>query len=502
MHRQRVLLAIVLIYSAAFRLLVMDRPFNYDAEGSGSLNGVLARSYLRFGWAQNHGMPILSLDPARGTPAVFYPDHPPMLPLLIVPFYAAFGVGEWQTRLPISLVTVAAILALYWLLAQFGTPRIGLTAAAVFAATPMVLYFGGFADVVGTPLIFFVLLAVIGYLRLHRAPGFRSLWTCLGTFALAGICDWPAYAIVPIFVVHFIATRPREDWRWIAAFTVGACAWFVAVYSYVTVATDYSWTWMADLFSRRSAIVGGHAYTWREWFGAAVSINRTYHTLPLLIASGVWIAWYGFRRQRADAGGTVARLLLAWAAFYCLIGSKALYDHEWAWCLLTPGLAVATALLLDAAVPGRVTAGVLVLFASWTGYATYGGLYPARPDRSYTPMETAQAIRLAAPGSSDVALLVGNDSQAQLWLYGDRPLRSKIWSVDDFQRRLDDATVDLMFNFDDQPWKARATGLVFPKTWDVNCAALRVYLSGRYPTVPLPGALANHFEVFDLRRPF
>ena len=445
-------------------------------------------------------MPILSLDPVRGTPAVFYPDHPPLLPLLIVPFYAAFGVGEWQTRLPISLMTMASILALYWLLAQFASPRIGLTAAAVFAATPMVLYFGGFADVVGTPLIFFGLLAVIGYLRFHRAPGFLTFWTCLGAFALAGVCDWPAYVIVPIFGVHFIATRPRREWPWIIAFGVGACVWFVAVYSYITVATHYSWTWMADLFARRSAIAGDHPYTWGEWFGAAITINRTYHTLPVLITAGVWIAADGFRRQLPNGGGTVGRLLLAWAALYALIGGKVLYDHEWAWCLLTPGLAVATALLLDAAVPGRVTVIVLVLFGSWTGYTTYGGLYPATSERPFTPIETAQAIRLAAPGAGDVALLVGNDTQAQLWLYGDRALRSTIWSVADFERRLDDATVDLMFNFDEQPWKGRATGIVFPRMWDGDCMALRTYLSDRYPAVPLPEALADQFEVFDLRQ--
>ena len=96
-------------------------------------------------------------------------------------------------------------------------------------------------------------------------------------------------------------------------------------------------------------------------------------------------------------------------------------------------------------------------------------------------------------------MLVGNDTQAQLWFYGDRALRSTIWSVGDFERRLNDSTVDLMFNFDEQPWKARATGIVFPRIWDEDCTDLRVYLSGRYPIVGLPEALAAQFEIFDLR---
>jgi hypothetical protein len=116
-------------------------------------------------------------------------------------------------------------------------------------------------------------------------------------------------------------------------------------------------------------------------------------------------------------------------------------------------------------------------------------------------MQMADAIRAAAPGSRDVALIVGNDSQAQLWFYGDRALRSRIWSVDDFQARLDDETVDLMFNFDEQPWKARATGIVFPRIWDGPCSALRRYLTEQYPAVSLPAPLGDQFEVFDLRRP-
>ena len=139
MNRKTALLAVVLIYAVSFRLLVLNRPFDYDAEGSGCLNGVLARSYLRFDWAQSRGMPILSLDPAHATPIVFYPDHPPLLPLLIVPFYALFGVGAWQTRLPVAILTIAAILALYRMVARAANERIALLAAAVFAAMPMML---------------------------------------------------------------------------------------------------------------------------------------------------------------------------------------------------------------------------------------------------------------------------------------------------------------------------------------------------------------------------
>lgn len=513
MNRRFALLAIILIYAAGFRLLVLDRPFHFDAEGSGCLNGVLARNYLRFDWATSRGMPILSVGPANATAIVFYPDHPPLLPLLIVPFYARFGVGAWQTRLPISLLTVAAIFALYRLLASCGTPRVGLIAAAVFAATPMTLYFGGFPDVVGLPLVFFVLLAVTRYLHFHRAPGLDTYVPFVAAFVLAGVCDWPAYIIVPVFLVHFIATRPRTEWRWILAFVFAACAVFVALYVYITLATHASWNWMAPLFTRRSGLVGGNPFTWRQWVEAATAFNRTYHTDALLIASGLWVATFGFRPRQSQPGATVAWLLLGWAALYVVIGSKALYDHEWAWSVLTPGIAVATALLLDsilhsmerfrsATLAGWSMAALLVLFASWTAYTTFTGLYPVNPSRPFAPMELGQAIQAAAPDPGDVALLAGGSAgDAQFWFYGDRALRGNIWSVDDFRRRLQDETVDLVFNFDEQPWKGTASGIVFPRGLEQDVENLRAYVGRRYPVKPLPAALADKFEVFDLRRP-
>lgn len=513
MSWNRLLLAIVVLYTGGFRLLVLDRPFEYDAEGAGCLYGLLARNYLRFDWAQTYGIPVLTVGHPPGAPIVFYPDHPPLVPLLIVPIYAMFGVGEWQTRLPISLVTVAAVYVLYRLLAGVGTPRAGVTAAALFAATPMTLYFGGFPDVIGMPLVLFVLLSVIGYLHFHRDPGFTTFVPFVAAFMLAGLCDWPAYIIVPVFLAHFVATRPRGQWPWIVAFCFTACVLFAALYVYIALATNSPWDWMAPLFSRRSAIVGQNRFTLTQWLAAAMAFNRTYHTLPLLVATSLWLVMFGVRIRRSQPGATVARLLIAWGVLYVLIGSKAVYDHEWVWSLLTPGIVAATALLIDAMLhtaeqrgfakaAGGIVALVLVLFASWTGYTTFRMLYPIAGDRPFHPMELGRAIQAAAPDSTNVALLVtGEEAEPQLWFYGDRPLRTRVWSIPDFQRRLHDDTVDLVYEFDVQPWKGAATGIVFPRVWGHDLATFRAYLAQRYPLTPLPADVANKFEVFDLRHP-
>ncbi len=508
MNRRVILLIVVLGYAAAFRLLVLNRPFEYDPEGSGCLNGVLARSYLRFGWSQTHGMPVLSLRPAPGIPVVFYPDHPPLVPLLILPFYALFGIGEWQTRLPISLLTIAAVYAIYRLVADEASPRAGALAAAFFAALPMTLYFGGFADVVGLPLIFFVVLATLAYLHFQRAPGRRTLFRLVAAFFLAGACDWPAFVIAPVFAGHFLATRPRREWRWIVMFVAAACLLFVGLYSYITIATHSPWNWMKPLFVRRSGITGANPYTVGQWIAKAATFNRTYHTTALLAAAAVWLIAYGFRRNQSQPGTTAVRLLLTWAALYVALAGKALYDHEWAWLPLTPAIAIAASLLIDRGLlalhdDDRATAVVVLvatLFASWTGYTTFKRLYPDRPPEPYSPVELGRAIRAAAPGDDDVALLVdGEEAEAQLWFYGDRALRTRIWSVDDFRRRIDDDHVDLLYNFDDQPWKGRATGLIFPKIFDRDFNRLRTDLQQHFRLVALPPPIADEFEVFDVR---
>jgi len=267
---------------------------------------------------------------------------------------------------------------------------------------------------------------------------------------------------------------------------------------------------MAPLIGRRSALLGGEQRPWTLWWRQAISANLTYHSFPVLLVSGVCVA-FGLRSDRSRAAATMARLLLAWAVTYAVIASKALYDHEWAWMPFTPGLAIATALaiewLLVAAEQLRVAriatwsvAVLITLFAISTWRSTSARLNPRNERARYTPMDMGLAIRAAAPDRDNVALIVGGeDANAQLWFYGDRALRTKVWSVQDFEDRLLDQTVDLPYYFEEQPWDGRATGIVFPREAAGRFTTLRALLKQRYRLTSLPPALKQHFEVFDLR---
>jgi hypothetical protein len=387
---------------------------------------------------------------------------------------------------------IAAVFVLYRLLVLTATRRAGVVAAAVFAVTPMTLYFGGMPDVIGTPLILFILLSVLGYLRFHREPGLSTFVPFLAAFTVAALCDWPAYVIAPVFVAHFVGTRPRNDWRWMLAFGGAACVLFAAVYVYITFATQASWTWMLPLFARHSALGGAPSFTPAQWLSMAFDLNRLLHTLTLMIACGLWLVMFGLRFRRSDEGATVARLLLAWGSMCLLIGTTAAYNHQFVWMFLTPGIAVSTALLIEwvfrvsEEYGVRPIAGVgvalgVVVFASSNALTTFNRLYPTTSVAPFTPMEMGQAIQAAAPDPGDVALVVGGDGGpgSQLWFYGDRALRVDVWTVPGVEDRLKQNWVDLVYNFDVQPWDATVAGIVFPRWWDECCGDVRVYLESR-----------------------
>ncbi len=513
--RPTLILALVLLSTSGFQLLVLDRPFDYDMEGaSASEVGIWARNYLRFDWTQTRGMPVLTVGQHPTAPIVLHPDHPPLVPLLVASFYAGFGVGEWQTRLPIAIMTIAAVCVLYRLLALTATRRAGVVAATVFAASPMTLFFGGMPDPAGTPLILFILLSVLGYLRFHREPRLSTFMPFFAAFVLASLCDWPGYVIAPVFVAHFIVTKPRIEWPWILAFGVAACALFAAVYVYITLVTHAPWTWMLPRFARHSTVVGGQPFTLMQWLGTAFILNRMLHTMALLGACGLWLVIFGFRFRRPQAGAAVARLLIAWGVTCIAIGNTAAYTHESIWIFLTPGIAVSTALLIEwlfvvtakhrvAPVMGLSVALIVAMFATWTGHSTFRRLYPTTRAVPFTPMEMGQAIKAAAPDPGDLALVVGGDGGpgAQLWFYGDRALRVNVWSIAGVQERVTEEWADLVYDFDVQPWEATAAGIVFPRWWDDGFADVRMYLEERYPAVRLPPALSDKFEVFTVPRP-
>jgi hypothetical protein len=205
-------------------------------------------------------------------------------------------------------------------------------------------------------------------------------------------------------------------------------------------------------------------------------------------------------------------ILLSWGLLHVAIAREGVYIHEWWWSPLTPGLAAATSLGLDAMISvlnrwgqkqhiGEVAVVCfLVLFTSWTSQASYRRLFPPKGSAHVSTRELGQAIQIAAPGPNDVALLVWSGQNPQEFFYGNRPLREGVWSVEDFKTMLKGDKVVLVYGFE-QPWKARAAGIVFPFELRSDYPELLRHLEDNYQQLTTPESLVGKFLVFNLQAP-
>jgi hypothetical protein len=515
-------LGAILLFALAVRVALIDRPFHRDPEGCGSFYGLLARNYWRYDLSQTLGVPVMSMGVHENP--TFYPNHPPLVPLLIAGVFGVAGYSDyqsdrfppdWLVRLPTVPFTLGCVVLIWLLLCDRASPRAGLIAACLFAATPMTLVFGGLVDVISPQLVFFVLLTVAAYLRLHDRPSVK--WLALTSLALlpAGLTDWPAFFLVPVLGVHFLLTRPPRQWGWIVAFGLVSVVWFMIPYVQVVLVT-HDWMWMKELFRRRamSNVSDAHAtFTAWDWVrGALYGHAIARHSWPVMILGTMWVVWALARWRSSLRGARVTGILLGWAALHIAVGRQGVFVHEWWWWPLTPGVAMAAGLMLervcqwlessDFRAP-RINVGLttlLVLFAAWhtrQAFLELGqprGIVPSRPDVDYTIVEVGHIICASARPNEPV-MLAENDPTLSLWYYADRPLRTNVWDPYTFEQRLTDGSSELCFRMTER-FDARPAAFVFPKAYRApKMEPLFEYLSARFP-------LTEHekFYVFDLRQ--
>ena len=520
-------LTAIVLFSIVVRGLLIDRPFHRDPEGCGSFYGLLGRNYWRYDLSQTLGVPVMSMG-AHDHPT-FYPNHPPLVPMLIA---AALGIAgytsyetdpfppDWLIRLPTVPFTIGCVVLVWWLVRKSSSPRAALVAVCLFAAMPMTLVFGGLIDVIGTQLDFFVLLTIAAYLRLHATPSVKWLALMSAALFFAGLTDWPAFFIVPVLGVHFALTKRVREWPWILAFGVISIACFAIPYVQVVLVT-HDWTWIKERFARRalsSVSDARAAFTFLDWVEGALyrhMIGR--HGWVVIVLAFGWIVWAIARIKQPPPAARVTGLVLGWAILHVLVGRQGVFVHEWWWWPLTPGVAMAAGLMIDQLCrwyelprrglidfrPVYTTAALLLGLVAFTAWNTYHavaelrapkGIVIDRPELDYTIDEIGAVIRAAAPPNA-VVMLAENDPTLSLWYYADRPLRTNVWDPWTFEQRRADGTSELCFNLTER-LDAPAAAFVFPKAYrQPKMEPLYEYLSSRFTMRELP-----KFYVFDLKR--
>lgn len=508
-----ILLALILLFTASFRLAVLNRPFERDPEGCGAFYGLIARNCFRYPWSEHIGLPVISMG--EGGSMVYYANHPPTTGLLIAGVHLLTGYrggydslpGDWQTRLPSAVFTVGCAALMYFLLRRRAGEVVALLAPALFACIPMSLYYGGQPDVISTQLVFFALLTVAAYERFADAPGWRTLGWLVLAFLGAGVMDWPAYYLIPILGLHYICTHRPKQWGWAIGFGLAGTFIFFLLYAHLAIGKG-DWWWMVSQVERRT---GGETdaaqrFSLVQWFQhAVIEIGVKRHTWVVsgLALIGVVVAAI---RRPLHPGTRFVGLVLAWGVLHVLIGRQGVYQHEWWWWPMTPGLVMAAAIgiewIVSAAIKPRVAYGIVgVLIASAAGVNSYRTIREMNsPNRinkggiEFSLAELGDVIRESAPPDRAV-VLAESDISLGIWYYADRALKRHVWDPATLESRIADQQVELSFDAKGQ-FPHPAAAMVVPKSYLAELGTLVQHLDARYPKRDL-----EKFLVYDLTTP-
>jgi hypothetical protein len=488
-----ILFAVILLFAVVVRLLTLNHPFQRDPEGCGSFYGLLARNYLLWPLSTTLGVPVQSLGIGHGAP-YFYPNHPGLLPMLIAVVYRIFGAGEWQTRLPTALFTIACVVLVYILLRSRAGVRAALLAATFFAVSPLVLLFGGQPDVINSQLVFFVLFSIAAYLRFHKNPDALGLLLLSAAFLPAGLTDWPAFYLVVVLGLHFVCTRPIRQWPWIIAFGFISIAIFMIPYGQ-GIAIKHDWRWMSKLVERRTMSNDADStgkFGVGDWLRNAVfGFAYQRHNGPILPLTAVWIVLAATVWRKRPETRLIA-LVMGWAALHVIVGRQGVYVHEWWWWPLTPAAAMAAGVTLDAfwtntRVSNASLIAMLVAFAGWNyWHVDQEWRHPKQitsvnDPLNYSLAELGHAIREAS-APNEAVMLGEADQSLSLWYYADRPLTQNVWYAQKLEEGLASQKADLPFAGTQQEWTGPVTAYILPRAYvSPGMQPMIDYLNARYP---------------------
>jgi hypothetical protein len=165
------------------------------------MNGVFISDALRAGiWTPSEAIEFAQRYFAR-YPALSLGHHPPVLPVVLVPFFEIFGPSVFAGRVAILVVFLVSIVLVHRVARRLTGAHAASWASLVFATMPLVVDFG--QQVLSEmPAIALVLTAMLFLLRFRDAGRPRD-FLCFVAAALAGLACrqtvafvFPAYAII------------------------------------------------------------------------------------------------------------------------------------------------------------------------------------------------------------------------------------------------------------------------------------------------------------------
>lgn len=171
----------------------------------------------------------------------------PLIPALIAVVYEVTGVHETVGRIIIIVFALGLIWATYRLaLILDGRAAVANGAAFLLAVSPAAIFFGRIV-IPDTPMVFFTVLALIGFAEFSRNDSIRWMWIGAASLTIACLLKLPAVFVGPAIVALLVQYR---GWR---AFR-DPRVWMAGV---VPLAITAAWYWRAHVIFERTGLTMG-----------------------------------------------------------------------------------------------------------------------------------------------------------------------------------------------------------------------------------------------------
>ena len=445
--------ALPLALGAAVLTLGIARPWVGSYDANGARESTAARNHLRHGLAATRGGQVVNAGRLTPDRFRFYAHHPSGLSLTLAASFAVCGQHEWSARLVPILFTLAATALLCLVARELAGPWGGLCAGLVFAAQPMVAFYGRMPDH-EAPAACFALLLTWLYLRWRDDPRGSTL-AAMAVAAFVGV--WFAWvaAAVPWLLLGYHWLVSRKGRRAMALPAVAATLGFLGVLGHVALIQGG----LGELWGALSHRLGSQAgdRTVEGTLTVATFLQRQgayFWTCFSALASALSVlsVLSALRGSRRPAGLLVLVLAL-WALLNILGFRQGAYVHIYYQFYLAIPIALGAGLGLGALATGRPRRWPVVAALALTAAIGAEGWTKLQAIRSveipnYREQQDLAAHVERATRPDDRILLVwdGRASFSQLTWYADRDI-TVVPTEPEADRRLGQGAFDVRIRY-------------------------------------------------------
>lgn len=357
-------------------LVRLDAPWFGLYDENGAWIGTAVRNYRLYGALELRGLQTLNTGPVESPDAFrYYNHHPPLIVWTTALAGELFGFHEASARWVAAAATLISVAAIYALARKLYKGKRPFWAAALYALTPAMLYFGRMPDHECLTLALGLLLAAVWVDYLRRPT--RGRWLALAGLAILAVwTSWAGLLVVIVLAGWGGWRRGRGTAR--GSLGVGA----VGLLALGVLLAYYQLAWpgtlpdLMDAFVWRtsSATFGPESppFTALDWIGHLLTDSAIIYTPIVLILAGAGI--FLIRREAEMARHML--IVLAIVGFgYLILLRNASYIHSYYKLFLAPPLALAASGAVAAAFQPGLRGRVRLLRPLVAGLLVAGGVF-------------------------------------------------------------------------------------------------------------------------------